>query len=558
MKQKQLRALLVDDDSLTRLNLRFFLEKEGFVCEYAEDGREALWKMGTSEFDVVITDLKMPNMHGHALAIELLSIEPRPLISVLTGIPEPQIMRDLIIRGVDDVTLKSTNFIAYGAKVRAMVDLRRLKELKPATKPEPMATKTEQGPARQLPGRVKLGEGLAEVVQALPLSPRAIEVYRMAHEQEIECEEIAACVATDPSLTCEILRIGNSSAFNSTNEPITDMGELINRIGRRRIGELALAASASNVLKNLSSAFIDIGLARRRSMAARLVAEYLCSLQTFEVSPGVLVGAVMHCLGHVALSTAFPTEYAAMLAVVNEGGVPHISEATRRVFGGTQSELMSRLLRYWKVPEQLTFSLSQIERSYDDAIEHPERVRKDIELLKLSILIGWIACGRWEPHDIVEIPNPTVAKRLRLGDVCGLIDNVRQELQRTASPAKSPEVTQRMQVHYRGCAMDGFDFLAELLTGFGLDLVRWDGDRAVPVIINGLSAREVPTALETNRDHTLVICDEDLTEAWSSYGKTLALPASYASLEAAVDNFTCLAATQKQTTAAKKQQPQKS
>ena len=57
-------VLVVDDDADTRQGLREILEDEGYRCETADDGTEALGLIGGRPPDVVLLDLMMPNMDG--------------------------------------------------------------------------------------------------------------------------------------------------------------------------------------------------------------------------------------------------------------------------------------------------------------------------------------------------------------------------------------------------------------------------------------------------------------------------------------------------------------
>ena len=62
------RVLVVDDEKVIREILADFLSLEGFWVRTAEDGRLALAEIDAHPYDLVISDLKMPNMGG----IELL------------------------------------------------------------------------------------------------------------------------------------------------------------------------------------------------------------------------------------------------------------------------------------------------------------------------------------------------------------------------------------------------------------------------------------------------------------------------------------------------------
>lgn len=59
-------ALTVDDSKTMRDMVSFTLKQEGFDVIEAEDGQDALNKVG-GPLDVIITDLNMPNMDGLAL-----------------------------------------------------------------------------------------------------------------------------------------------------------------------------------------------------------------------------------------------------------------------------------------------------------------------------------------------------------------------------------------------------------------------------------------------------------------------------------------------------------
>ena len=58
------RVLVVDDLSLVRLYYRSALEKAGFVVEQAINGIEAMEKVLSEPFDLVIVDVNMPRMDG--------------------------------------------------------------------------------------------------------------------------------------------------------------------------------------------------------------------------------------------------------------------------------------------------------------------------------------------------------------------------------------------------------------------------------------------------------------------------------------------------------------
>ncbi|WP_257170848.1 response regulator [Bradyrhizobium sp. SRS-191] len=61
------KILTVDDSKTMRDMITFTLRKAGFDVAEAEDGKAAINVLGGSKFDLIITDLNMPNMDGISL-----------------------------------------------------------------------------------------------------------------------------------------------------------------------------------------------------------------------------------------------------------------------------------------------------------------------------------------------------------------------------------------------------------------------------------------------------------------------------------------------------------
>ena len=120
----EFHALVVDDDAIVRRMVSFALTQEGFACDTAVDGADAITRMSKSRYDLVVTDLHMPNKNGHALSVNVLTDESRPVIIVHTSVDEPRLTRDLILRGVDDVIHKPTNYETFAIKARCLAKRR--------------------------------------------------------------------------------------------------------------------------------------------------------------------------------------------------------------------------------------------------------------------------------------------------------------------------------------------------------------------------------------------------------------------------------------------------
>ena len=64
-------VLAVDDDPNMHRLIKLYLNRENFSVTTVSSGRMALHKLDTEEFDLVISDIQMPQMDGIALVEEI-------------------------------------------------------------------------------------------------------------------------------------------------------------------------------------------------------------------------------------------------------------------------------------------------------------------------------------------------------------------------------------------------------------------------------------------------------------------------------------------------------
>lgn len=104
------KILLVDDENtITDINERY-LTREGYDVYIAHDGREALL-LYTSNigFDLIITDIMMPNVDGYELIDEVLEIEPNQPFLFITAKSNDQDKFYSLGMGADDYIVKPFN-----------------------------------------------------------------------------------------------------------------------------------------------------------------------------------------------------------------------------------------------------------------------------------------------------------------------------------------------------------------------------------------------------------------------------------------------------------------
>src|SRR4051794_7773628 len=80
------RVLLVDDNAGERVALARLLELKGYEVTTVADGASALEALRTvPPFDVLLTDLRLPDLDGREVALSAGRLAPRPLVALMTG-----------------------------------------------------------------------------------------------------------------------------------------------------------------------------------------------------------------------------------------------------------------------------------------------------------------------------------------------------------------------------------------------------------------------------------------------------------------------------------------
>lgn len=79
------RILIVDDEEGDRLLAQAILARAGHDTYFAHDGVEALRLLARYTYDVVLTDLQMPEVHGFELISVLRELACRPALVVMSS-----------------------------------------------------------------------------------------------------------------------------------------------------------------------------------------------------------------------------------------------------------------------------------------------------------------------------------------------------------------------------------------------------------------------------------------------------------------------------------------
>jgi DNA-binding NtrC family response regulator len=120
------RILVVDDEQIIRESLSFILKKEGYNVEEAVNGNDALSKHEANPFDIIITDIEMPEMKGVDLLKQIRQRTPQTLVVIITAFGSVETAVLALREGAADYILKPINFDDLLYRVKKLCDYHAL------------------------------------------------------------------------------------------------------------------------------------------------------------------------------------------------------------------------------------------------------------------------------------------------------------------------------------------------------------------------------------------------------------------------------------------------
>lgn len=114
--------LVVDDELLIRDLLYDFFVSQGWKISVTESGSKALSMLNENEYDLVLTDLRMPVMDGLSLAAEVRSINPELPVVLMTGYPSVESAVAALRAKVADYITKPFNIHQLFKIIKAKLD----------------------------------------------------------------------------------------------------------------------------------------------------------------------------------------------------------------------------------------------------------------------------------------------------------------------------------------------------------------------------------------------------------------------------------------------------
>ncbi len=120
------RILIVDNDPVIRLLMRESLAQDSYIIEEAAGGHEALKAIAQQPPDVVLLDVKMPDMNGYEVCTEIRKNHDDSVVAIImvTGLDNPDSIAKAFQLGATDFIIKPINWTVFPYRIQYVLKAR--------------------------------------------------------------------------------------------------------------------------------------------------------------------------------------------------------------------------------------------------------------------------------------------------------------------------------------------------------------------------------------------------------------------------------------------------
>jgi HD-like signal output (HDOD) protein/CheY-like chemotaxis protein len=324
------RVLFVDDEPLVLAGLQrmLFNMRHEWDLRFAGSGKEALRLLAEAPADVVISDMRMPEMNGAQLLNEVMRLHPKAVRFILSGYSDQELImqclggtHQYLSKPCDGETLR--NVVGRALGLDALLN--------------------DDG--------VKALVSKMEVLPSLP--SLYFEMMKQLGKPETTLDQVGATIGKDPGMTAKILQLVNSAFFGLSRQ-ICDPTEAVLQLGLETIKALVLGIHVFSEMGPEKKGPVSAEALWRHSLSTAGTARRIAELERQEraVVEESFTAGLLHDIGRLVLVVNVPGQYAEAFENARNNGIA-LEEAERVKFGASHAEIGGYLLGLWGLPISL-------------------------------------------------------------------------------------------------------------------------------------------------------------------------------------------------------------
>ena len=320
------RILFVDDDPNILSGIRRVLRpmRDDFDLQFAESGREALEVMAGAEFDVVVSDMRMPGMDGADLLKMVQSLYPCTIRVMLTG----QADEDAILRTVGVVH----------------------QFLEKPSDPELLKSVLQRASVLHT---LIADEKLKEIISSIESLPSLPEVYsrlqRALVRSDVSVADVAAIIEEDMAMSAKILQLVNS-AFFGLFQRVESPARAASLLGLETIKGIVLGMHVFSEIKSASKLF-SLNKLWSHSMAVGACAKKIALAETDNkvIIDNSFIAGILHDVGKLVFAAKMSESYDQVVTLARQQEVS-LYDAEKEILHAGHDAVGAYLIGLWGLP----------------------------------------------------------------------------------------------------------------------------------------------------------------------------------------------------------------
>ncbi len=324
------RLLFVDDDQQLLAGLRRMLRpmRNEWNVDFAKGGQEALSLLAGNEYDVIVSDMRMPDMDGSELLNRVMQTYPNMLRIALSG----QSDIGMIMKSVRPVH----QYLTKPCSPEMLID----------TINNALRTR-----------KILENKSLKKLVSQIDSLPSIPDLYSKILEElksdDASIQSIGRIIAQDVGMTAQILKLVNSAFFGFFRQ-ITDPVQAVSILGLETIKSLVLSIEIFSLFSRDIVRWFPLDSIWNHSKQVSVFAKNIaghCSENASVINESFSAG-FLHDIGKLIMVSRMPDQYRLVIEQSRADQIP-AHQLELEVFETTHAELGGYLLGLWGLPDSL-------------------------------------------------------------------------------------------------------------------------------------------------------------------------------------------------------------
>ncbi len=358
------RILFVDDENniLDGIRRSLYADRDRWDMQYVVGGEAALQACAASNFDVVISDMRMPGMDGATLLGHIRDRFPNTA--------------RIILSGFSDATL-ATRAISVAHRFLA----------KPCNASELHSAIERVCAMQDLLSSPELRKIVGAVSELPSLSSAYTDLTHALNDPKTSIRQVTEIIERDIAMSAKVLQLANSAFFGLARR-VSSLQSAVSCLGVETIKNVALTSEVFRVFvpdPRVPQTICD-SVQRHAVRTAAIAGLLPVERGTRDITT---VAALLHDIGSLFLASVMPGEFCAVLARANERGCK-LFEAEEELLGTSHAEIGAYLLGLWGIPNLAVEAIAHH--------HHPTRIPHSAFDSTMAVYVADLLADELEEH----------------------------------------------------------------------------------------------------------------------------------------------------------------